>query len=294
MRIWDFYQRRQLNQKDLPKPFGAARALCYDPYGEHLAVGMSGPVAVMNGDDLSIIASWHHTKEPIQALAYSPNGNFLCVASHDCNVYLYKIEDEFGNSRDQEKMKNKKKKAGAGGENGGDRGKASSSKDSYGKGGKGGPKFQYLRHAVCRGHNFPVTQIDFGGDSCHFQTTAGLAEAPAREMLFWDNTGVQVRQMARLRNVDFRPWSCVGGWNVQGVSVESSNPEVTALQGQLEVRVASLSCLVLFFLSLCLFLPCPVCLSCLSVFLVYLSVCLSIYLSIYLSICLSVCLSCLV
>ena len=46
-------------------------------------------------DDHTVSITLTDPDEWIEAMAYSPNGTYLAVGSHDDNVYVYKVEDNY-------------------------------------------------------------------------------------------------------------------------------------------------------------------------------------------------------
>jgi WD40 repeat protein len=52
----------------------------------------SGAVAVVGEQLDSVVDSWQHSKRSIVDMKFSPNGQSLAVASHDCNIYLYSVD----------------------------------------------------------------------------------------------------------------------------------------------------------------------------------------------------------
>ena len=108
LRVWDLTTKRlrgppegisskATNTVDLG---GMARAVCYSPDGKLIAVGFGGSVgrgrqkndgefAIYNANDLQQIHKAKDSKEWIQDLKFSPDGNTLAVGSHDNNVYFY-------------------------------------------------------------------------------------------------------------------------------------------------------------------------------------------------------------
>jgi WD40 repeat protein len=72
-----------------------SRALAYNAKKSHLAVGHNdGTLTVRSGGHLkanitNTIATKNDSKEWIEAMSYSPDGEFLAVGSHDNNIYIY-------------------------------------------------------------------------------------------------------------------------------------------------------------------------------------------------------------
>mmetsp|Transcript_22742 Transcript_22742/g.59395 ORF Transcript_22742/g.59395 Transcript_22742/m.59395 type:complete len:1236 (-) Transcript_22742:3383-7090(-) len=214
VRVWSFLSKKVVAFRRLPKPFGAARAVAYHPSGTHVAVGLLGPIVILDSEELKVIVDWQHTTKPIQALAYSPDGKFFAAACQDFNLYIYSVEvdpDAFpGSSFDTVGAKVKAKAAG--GERGGVGG---------GPAWGGGPPVRYMRHAVCRGHTGPVNQIDFGRDGKVLASCAVSSTSGAPEMKFWDSSGKQIRGLDPLRTVIFEEATATLGFNLRGL-VEGS------------------------------------------------------------------------
>ena len=97
---------------------------------------------------------WQHSTEPVQALAYSPNGRFLAAGCRDHNIYIYTVEVDRAafKGSDDDKL-------------GGGKGASGATSRI-----QGGAPVRYMRHAVCRGHTGPVGQLDFGRESLNIQS----------------------------------------------------------------------------------------------------------------------------
>jgi WD40 repeat protein len=108
--VWDPKARRcvstgTINEKAGPKPrtMGAstlsvyppnqcARAVAINPKTGHVAVGINnGELSIRKSlrDLDNIVVQKHDAKEWIEALQYSPCGEFLAVGSHDNKIYIY-------------------------------------------------------------------------------------------------------------------------------------------------------------------------------------------------------------
>ena len=106
LRVWDVAtktNRRENGFKDLG---GMARAVCYDPKGEMIAVGFGGTVGrgrqkcdgeflVLDAKTLEIIHKGKDSKEWIQCIKFSPDGKTLAIGSHDNSIYLYECKKKF-------------------------------------------------------------------------------------------------------------------------------------------------------------------------------------------------------
>jgi len=73
-------------------------------------------------------------------------------------------------------------------------------------------KKNFQRQAVCRGHSGSISQLDFSSNSQYIQSN-GLDNA----LMFWDIEGNQVKKSASLRDVAWATLTCTLGWPVQGI-----------------------------------------------------------------------------
>ncbi|XP_035687635.1 echinoderm microtubule-associated protein-like 6 isoform X3 [Branchiostoma floridae] len=91
LRVWDLSpEHRMLNVRRLRK---GGRCCCYSPDGKAIAVGLSdGSFLVVNADTLEDMVTFHHRKENISDIRFSPDpGKYLAVASHDNFVDIYNV-----------------------------------------------------------------------------------------------------------------------------------------------------------------------------------------------------------
>jgi WD40 repeat protein/Ca2+-binding EF-hand superfamily protein len=94
IRLWSLRTHEQINARKMPK---AARSVVYSPSGAIICVGMiDGEVSLVEASSASLRAysSWKHSEKMINDVKFSPDGNYLAVASTDCNLYLYKSSDQ--------------------------------------------------------------------------------------------------------------------------------------------------------------------------------------------------------
>lgn len=76
----------------------ASRALSFNKVNYHLAVGANdGSVTIrdVNGDFNQIILEITDSGQWIEAVEYSPDGNWLAVGSHDNKIYVYSVADDY-------------------------------------------------------------------------------------------------------------------------------------------------------------------------------------------------------
>ncbi|XP_032883277.1 echinoderm microtubule-associated protein-like 5 isoform X3 [Amblyraja radiata] len=91
LRIWDLSPSHcMLAVRKLRK---GGRCCCFSPDGKSLAVGLNdGSFLIVNPDTLEDRVTFHHRKEHISDIRFSPGpGKYLAVASHDNFVDIYNI-----------------------------------------------------------------------------------------------------------------------------------------------------------------------------------------------------------
>ncbi|XP_069464337.1 echinoderm microtubule-associated protein-like 6 isoform X1 [Ambystoma mexicanum] len=91
LRIWELSaQHRMLAVRKLKK---GGRCCAFSPDGKALAVGLNdGSFMVVNADTLEDMVLFHHRKEMIADVKFSPDaGKYLAVASHDNFVDIYNV-----------------------------------------------------------------------------------------------------------------------------------------------------------------------------------------------------------
>jgi len=72
-----------------------SRAIAYSPHHNHVAVSNNyGDVSIFDYNDFSKrITTLKKAKEWNEVIAYSPDGRYMAVGSHDDTIYLYKITE---------------------------------------------------------------------------------------------------------------------------------------------------------------------------------------------------------
>uniref|UniRef100_A0A8C8C7S4 Echinoderm microtubule-associated protein-like 5 n=1 Tax=Oncorhynchus tshawytscha TaxID=74940 RepID=A0A8C8C7S4_ONCTS len=91
LRIWDLSPSHcMLAVRKLKK---GGRCCCFSPEGKALAVGLNdGSFLIVNADTLEDLVSFHHRKDIISDIRFSPGaGKYLAVASGDSFVDIYNV-----------------------------------------------------------------------------------------------------------------------------------------------------------------------------------------------------------
>jgi WD40 repeat protein/Ca2+-binding EF-hand superfamily protein len=148
--------------------------------------------------------------EASRALAYSPNGDILCLGMMDGSIAL--MESNTAALRVYATWKHSDLIISAIKFSPDGTFIAAGSGDSNIYLYKSTDKKAYQRQAICRGHTGPITHLDFSANSQYIQSN-GTDYA----LLFWDVEGNQVKKSACLRDVVWATYTCTLSWPVQGI-----------------------------------------------------------------------------
>ena len=86
LRVWDIFKHQLLKVKLFGKP---GRCVAYSPDGRALAVGFNdGSFTVMNSSTLVDISSFHHRKDEISDIKFSPGFPIFLFYS-TIKIYYY-------------------------------------------------------------------------------------------------------------------------------------------------------------------------------------------------------------
>lgn len=182
-------------------PLGAvARACSFNADGSLLAVGFGGRfgrgkepkggmVRLYHGNNnnhsmnqamnFDVLCEVRDAKQWISDVKFSADSSTLCVAAHDCKIYIYDVTIEAGKSLLLPHVQSATLK---------------------------------LR-TTFRKHSSVINHIDLSSEGRYMQSNCS-----AYELLFCDlTTGKQVTHSSQLKDVTWDSWTCKMGWPVQGI-----------------------------------------------------------------------------
>ena len=183
LKKWSIHEKKMIMSVGLGI---MARACCYDPCGDLIAVGCGGRVGrgkqkadgtvrVYDEATLDLKCEIRDAKQWIGDIKFSPDGQTLAVASHNNSIYLYAVS------------------------------RADKSSVSLN-----------LRSKFSK-HNSYITHFDFSADSRFIQSNCG-----AYELLFSNaSSGKQITSASELKDVKWATWTCTLGWPVQVLELRS-------------------------------------------------------------------------
>ena len=93
IRLWDIPSRRMIMSRDL----GAqGRSVAYHPDGTQVSVGLAGGgIVVLSSDSLDTVHLRKDRDQPVGALKYSPDGQYLAVGSDENTIDIYDISKQY-------------------------------------------------------------------------------------------------------------------------------------------------------------------------------------------------------
>jgi microtubule-associated protein-like 6 len=103
VRVWDIASRKLVSFKELDS---MGRTCAYSPDGTTIAVGLGGRVGrgagkkdgaflILNEPDLNTLHEGRDSQQWISEIKFSPDGKTLALGSHDNNIYLYDVTNNF-------------------------------------------------------------------------------------------------------------------------------------------------------------------------------------------------------
>lgn len=100
LRVFDMSTNTQLKIATFD---GEARTVTFNPMGDIVVVGFSGPTSsakagafvVLNEEDLSIVHEAKDSSHSVTVVEFSPEGETLAVGCSDGGIYLYAVHDEY-------------------------------------------------------------------------------------------------------------------------------------------------------------------------------------------------------